>query len=314
MGKLLMKECARCKGNYDIGNFVETKSTFFPDGYLTICNICIEKELQLAIKTNNEWNFVNCWCQWANIPFLPAEWTKIYSLNGEKTFVVYARMFSARGYETIDWGKYNAQYLELRKQDKLEEIIPDLLEEKRKKDKEKWGQNYSDEDIVYLENLYVGIMNTQNVAAALQLDQAQKLCKISLLIEEKIRAGQEFDKILGSYDKIVKIADFTPKSSKNANDFDSIGEIFAFLEKRGWVNKYYDGASKDIVDETMKNVQAYIRRLYVNESGIGEEIERKMEALKNAEALENSYLENELDNYEKGGQENFGSQEVFEVD
>jgi len=42
--------------------------------------------------------------------------------------------------------------------------------------------------------------------------------------------------LLGSYDKLVKIAEFTPKNAKNANDFDSVGELFRWLEKRGWKN------------------------------------------------------------------------------
>ena len=60
-----------------------------------------------------------------------------------------------------------------------------------------------------------------------------------------------------AYDKLVKTAEFTPKNAKNINDFDSIGELIAWMEKRGWKNPYYDDVPKDIVDETMQNIQAF---------------------------------------------------------
>jgi hypothetical protein len=44
------------------------------------------------------------------------------------------------------------------------------------------------------------MMDSQNVVGALNEDQALKLCKISLIIEQKIREGADFSKELKSYD------------------------------------------------------------------------------------------------------------------
>jgi hypothetical protein len=38
--------------------------------------------------------------------------------------------------------------------------------------KEKWGANYDEESLIYLEDLYSGILKTQNVNGALQTKQA----------------------------------------------------------------------------------------------------------------------------------------------
>jgi hypothetical protein len=59
---------------------------------------------------------------------------------------------------------------------------------------------------------------------------------------------------LTSYDKLVKTAEFTPKNVKNINDFDSVGELIKWLEKKGWHNTFYDNVTRDVVDETMKNI------------------------------------------------------------
>ena len=71
----------------------------------------------------------------------------------------------------------------------------------------------------------------------------------------RIQGGAtDIDKLIGSYEKLVKIAEFTPKNTKNAGDFDSVGELVKWLEKGGWKNKFYDGATRDVVDETMKKI------------------------------------------------------------
>jgi len=111
--------------------------------------------------------------------------------------------------------------------------------------------------------------------------------------------------MLGSYEKLVKIGEFTPKNAKNAEDFDSVGELFAYLEKTGFVNKFYDGVKRDIVDITMNNIQTFCQRLYTQEPGIGEEIDKRIESLKMAKDIEDSM----------GLQDNYATDEMsMEVD
>ena len=160
-------------------------------------------------------------------------------------------------------------------------------------------------------------MTTQNVNGALQVDQAIKICKMSYEIDNRIREGADFDKLLASYDKLVKAAEFTPKNVKNINDFDSVGELIKWLEKRGWKNTFYDGVTRDIVDETIKNFQNFNQRLYTNESGIGEQITERINALKQAKAIEEEsyYGTNksyDLDSYDDEGYSRLVKDEEFD--
>lgn len=299
MAKLL-KECEKCHNTLDYENFVKVKSQFFIDGYLPICNDCIEK---MMLLNENNFDFFDKICQWADIPFLIAEWDNLYKYNKEKTFTLYAQMYIDGKYENADWSEVTKKYKQLEKEEKLEKAVPTLQKEKLHQLYEKWGANYTEEELQYLENLFQGILNTQNVVGDLQVDNAKKICKISLIIDNKIRAEEDFKDDLAAYDRLVKIADFTPKNIKNANDFNSVGELFAFLEKRGWINKFYDGAERDIVDNTMKNIQLYNRNLYINETGINEDIERRIEGLKVAQELQDEYdaPQDDLDSYEAAG-------------
>lgn len=310
------KTCNRCGQSYTKDEFAPTKSIFYADGALPICNSCIESYL---LEVEFDWQEVDKLCQYADIPFVPREWERLYEMNGSKTFPVYANVFAQTEYEAFGWSDYHKAYKDLREQGLIEDELPGLYEKKRKQLQDRWGANYDDEALRYLESLYNGLMTTQNVNGALQVDQAIKICKMSYEIDCRIREGTEFDKLLASYDKLVKAAEFTPKNVKNINDFDSVGELIKWLEKRGWVNSFYDGVTRDIVDETIKNIQNFNQRLYTNESGIGDEITRRINALREAKQIEEEsyYGTNQsydLDSYDNDGYIDLMREEEFDPD
>lgn len=298
-----LKTCSKCGGTFGPDAFAPTKSIFYADCALPICNSCIEEYLA---NMDFNWQAVDKVCQWADIPFVPREWERLREMNGNKVFGVYAQVFAETEYEAFGWDDYFKAFKELREADVLEEELPGLSDQKRKQLQERWGANYDDEALRYLENLYSGLLTTQNVNGALQVDQAYKICKMSYEIDCRIREGTDFDKLLASYDKLVKAAEFTPKNVKNINDFDSVGELVKWLEKRGWKNTFYDNVTRDIVDETIKNFQNFNQRLYTNESGIGEQITERINSLKHAKQIEEeSYYstnkEYDLDNFDNDG-------------
>lgn len=300
----VLKKCNRCGEDFGPDDFAPTKSFFFPDSVLPICNRCV-KDILRAEDFN--WAMVDKICQMADIPFIPREFERLRESNGDDVFPVYARVFMGQQYESIGWDDYFKEFKKLEETKLIEDELPRLSDEKFRRLQDKWGDNYDRDQLIYLEDLYNGMLVTQNINGALQIKQAQQLCMISLELESRIRAGADFDKLLSSYDKLVKVAEFTPKNAKNANDFDSVGELIKWLEKRGWKNKFYDGVTRDVIDETIKNIQNYNQRLYINESGIGEEISRRIEQLKIADEAETDYYGlgtyTALDEYDNDGYE-----------
>ena len=309
-----LKQCNRCGGSFTSDAFAPTKSIFYHDGSLPICNSCIETYL---IDVDFNWREVDKLCQWADIPFVPREWERLHEMNGDKVFGVYAEVFAQSEYEGLGWDDYYKAFKDLKATGDIDDELPGIADQKRKQLQERWGANYDDEALRYLENLYNGLMTTQNVNGALQVDQAIKICKMSYEIDNRIREGADFDKLLASYDKLVKAAEFTPKNVKNINDFDSVGELIKWLEKRGWKNTFYDGVTRDIVDETIKNFQNFNQRLYTNESGIGEQITERINALKQAKQIEEEsyYGTNksyDLDTYDDEGYARLVKDEEFD--
>jgi hypothetical protein len=120
--------------------------------------------------------------------------------------------------------------------------------------------------------------------------------------------------MLTAYDRLVKTAEFTPKNTKNLNDIDSVGELIKWLEKRNYKCKFYDNVSRDIVDETLKNIESYNQRLYINENGIGEEITRRIEMLKQAKEQEKYYDGVDDNGYNLENYENDGYDDLFDTE
>ena len=310
----MLRDCVHCAGSFGPEGFAPTRSIFFPDGAITICNDCIDK--MIAAEGGN-WQFIDKLCQMADIPFIPKEWENIAEMNAVGAFHVYASVFLNSEYDGIGWGDYFEAFRTLRDAGKIEDELPGLSEDKRARLQKMWGASYDDEALDYLDTLYQGLLSTQNINGKLQMDQAQKICKMSLEIDRRIEEGADFDKLLASYDKLVKAAEFTPKNVKNINDFDSVGELIKWLEKRGWKNTFYDDVSRDIVDETMQNFQAFNQRLYTNESGIGEQITERLNNLKSVALIEQeSYYgtntEYDLDEYENEGYSQLVLEEEFD--
>lgn len=278
-------KCAQCGEIKPISSFGFTYNEFYPNNLLPVCNDCIAEKLN-AHDWN--WEYVDKLCMWAGIPFIVREWERIKEMTlPQETWGTYNRIFKEQDYISLGWGDYYRQYKRLKEVGLMEEELPEIKDQRYKDLRRKWGENYDNEELNHLEDLYRGLLNTQNISGALQIDQAQKLCKLSLEIDNRIRAGdKDVDKFMASYDKIIKSAEFTPKNTKNATDFDSFAEVAYWLEKHGHINKFYDDVTRDVLDETLKNIENYNQRLYVNEGGIGEEISNRLRALNNANELE----------------------------
>ena len=307
------KVCVCCGRSLSSNKYLKTKSFLYPDKHLDICNDCLNDILE---EENYSWDMIDRLCQYLDIPFVPEKWEDMRLLNDDREAIVaYNRLYFTEEYEGIGWKEYNEAYEELKAVGALAEVIPILKDEERRKLQDKWGYNYDDEALRYLENLYDGLLLTQNINGALQGDQAIKICKISYEIDCRIREGADFDKLLASYDKLVKTGEFTPKNVKNASDFESMGELCRWLEKRGFENQFYDNVTRDVVDETIKNIQSWNQRLYTNESGIGDEINQRIQALKTAAELESYYDVDpgvdDYDNYENEGFERLFSEDEF---
>lgn len=281
-----MPVCGKCKIDKPITEFVPTKSPFHPKDRSLMCLTCLEK-----LVDPKDLNQVDKMCQWLDIPFFVNEWTRIWNAAKERTLHVYVKLLSDNpSYTSLDWSTVNEKWQDAETCGTLIDNVPIVAEGWRREMMHKWpsDQERDDEDYHYLENFYNDLCTTQNLVSATQRDDAKRLCEVGLLATKKIRAGLDAKNEMAIYHNIVKTEGFEPKNAKNIGDFDSVGELYTWLEKRGWKPKWHT-EPQDSVDFTIKNIQKYLQRLVAGEGALADQVENRRKQLELANRLEEDY-------------------------
>lgn len=281
-----MPVCGKCKIDKPITEFVPTKSPFHPKDRSLMCLTCLEK-----LVDPKDLNQVDKMCQWLDVPFFVNEWTRIWNAAKERTLHVYVKLLSDNpSYTSLDWSTVNEKWQDAETCGTLIDNVPVVAEGWRREMMRKWpsDQERDDEDYHYLENFYNDLCTTQNLVSATQRDDAKRLCEVGLLATKKIRAGLDAKNEMAIYHNIVKTEGFEPKNAKNIGDFDSVGELYTWLEKRGWKPKWHT-EPQDSVDFTIKNIQKYLQRLVAGEGALADQVENRRKQLELANRLEEDY-------------------------
>lgn len=281
-----MPVCGKCKVDKPTTEFVPTVSPFHPKGRSLLCLTCLEKMVDPS-----DLNQVDKMCQWLDIPLFVNEWTRLWKSAKERTLHVYVKLLGDNpSYASLDWATVNEKWQDAERCGTLIDNIPVVADGWRAEMMRKWpsDQERDDDDYHYLENFYNDLCTTQNLVSATQRDDAKRLCEVGLLATKKIRAGLDAKNEMAIYHNIVKTEGFEPKNAKNIGDFDSVGELYTWLEKRGWKPKWHT-EPQDSVDFTIKNIQKYLQRLVAGEGSLGDQVENRRKQLELAEHLEEDY-------------------------
>lgn len=110
-----------------------------------------------------------------------------------------------------------------------------------------------------------------------------KLAKVSLKLDQLIDLGdidgaQKTEKM---YNSLMKSGSFTALQNKQEQQqgIDSIGEIVAMCESKGFIPRYYIDSPKDKVDRVLQDMQEYTRSLIMEETNIGDLIENAVKQI-----------------------------------
>lgn len=229
-----------------------------------------------------------------DLPFDPDIWTRLYKTNGPHTLSAYFNTLRADHYTDLNWHDENERWRLAREEGDLDEQIEVFNEANLRKLVKKWGSDYPQEDLQFLENFYNQIVATQNVSTPILQEYAKDLCEIELRIKKGLRAGVDIKKDMDARDNIIKIAKFDAANSKSAADFESVGELMVYYGKKGWHPSWHN-EPRDSIDFLMKDIQTYLQRLVVNEGTFADQVEEKRKAFNTAEKIEE--LEDD-DNFE----------------
>lgn len=306
-----IQKCLKCGQTLTPHTAYKTASPFFVSfgGYLPYCIECCGDLL-------NHTNLAEMdkFCRWADWPFYANKYILILKAKRDAatTLNLYYKQNIVQMYKEgyaapVDWESISKEYAEHQENGTLLEYIsPEQQKAREESLRQFWGDGdaeigrYTLPQLEYLDNLYHDLERTQNLTTGAQADQAKKLARLSLAMDiaEENRELELYVKLMGAYEKLVKVADFTPKSSQSASSFESMGELVAFLEKTGFINKFYDGEQRDIVDKTIKSQQIFLRRIVSGESNLSERIEQRLQRMQLLDRLEDGTTSEEEWSYE----------------
>lgn len=149
--------------------------------------------------------------------------------------------------------------------------------------KMKWGSLYTEEELIRLETFYSEMHESYDISSASHEDYLKQIVKMSLRMNSLIDTGMydEYQKISGIYDRMMKSAKFTASQEKEEERFiDSISEMVRLCEEQGFIPQYHMNESQDIVDVTLRDFTNYVRNLVANELNLDALMEKGLEQIK----------------------------------
>ena len=199
---------------------------------------------------------------------------------------LYLDMFSAAEYERISWKEYFEKWKEAIQEGNEREIHEVFNQKELDGLRARFGSSYAPAELYQLQGFYKGIEESYGFPDVIAEDNAKKMAKISFEIDRAIANGEPIDKLITAYNKLQLQAGFTSDNARDMNSFESVSELALFYEKIGWEKKFHNNELNDVVDVTMKNIQAYNTRLWNNESTIVDQVEERIQQKKNIENIE----------------------------
>lgn len=294
----MKKNCQKCNIlKEEKGGFAPMNVKWSVSGYSDMCIDCMEKSFS---PTNL--NDVDSLMRYLNWPLRLDDWTRLYSTNGQKTLTMYLKMFTDGIYakDLIDWKMFNEKWIAAIADGTVEEEVAVLQNDWMVSMRAKWQMDLTMAEFRQLEQIYEDVAATQNMNPGLSDIFGLMLCKKIFLTDQKIRKGEETKNDIAEIKNLMAVGDFEAKGSRAGSDFNTVGELFSWLVRYGWKPKFYDGKSRDEVDLTIKDIQAYLRRLVLGEAGLTDMVQDRQRTYLSSKQLEEDVFmtDSETDEYD----------------
>lgn len=263
------KVCKVCAKNKKTNEFYSVDSILYPDGRMDVCSDCLKE----SIDYNSVGDVVGVLRQ-MNKPFIKEVWeNSIESSQKLKTkphpFGEYMKKINSL-----------KQYKEMTFKDSQDEMtVSDLYDEGlstiEREDGEKiffdpkliskWGDNYTQYELLRLEKFYQDMSLQYDIATEMQRSLLRQLSMVIIETDKALKDGdiKRHSDLVKSQNSIMTSAGFKPTDKRNITDETGLGsfsEVWAEIEKEGWVpNDLVDYEPDDIDDLLLYYIQGMQR-------------------------------------------------------
>lgn len=156
----------------------------------------------------------------------------------------------------------------------------------------KWGGNYKYEDYIKLDSTYNATLRANNITNPLQKEAVKMLCKIHIELNQAILVGdtkavKDYTLAYSNFAKQAGLEDMIEESK--TDDITTVAELYDYMEKKGFVFRFYDNYDRDEVDKTLKDIKEANRRLILESTGLSGLLEDM--AKKHKQEVEDQYTQ-----------------------
>lgn len=265
--------CIGCNKIHPKGKFYKSFNSINKNGIYPFCKDFIKKEVYMNGKDINLEKFQDLLSQ-MDAPFIQEIWDS--SLNDKnETVGMYFKNINMMQYRGMGWkhssfgddgsivkdNNITTKEKYLKEEDYIlsdSQITPEMLL--------RWGHNYTNLQISYLENFYQDMHITHTIVTPQHEKALILICKLQLKMDNFLEADDMvgFSKVHGEYQKLLTSSGLRPIDKiggAEASGIRSFSQIFEEIEKEGFIKPAPLKENQDIVDKTIQYIMNYTLKL-----------------------------------------------------
>lgn len=140
----------------------------------------------------------------------------------------------------------------------------------------KWGDQYTFEELIQLDQLYTRTIKANNIISPMQKVAVKTLCQLQMKVNQAIRledskALKEYSSAWSTFAKQANLEEMINEAK--TEDITTVAELYQYMEDQGFIFKYFQGNCKDEIDFAIKDIQDTNRRLILESTGLQTQLE-----------------------------------------
>ena len=140
----------------------------------------------------------------------------------------------------------------------------------------KWGDQYTFEELIQLDQLYTRTIKANNIISPMQKVAVKTLCQLQMKVNQAIRledskALKEYSSAWSTFAKQANLEEMINEAK--TEDITTVAELYQYMEDQGFIFKYFQGDCKDEIDFAIKDIQDTNRRLILESTGLQAQLE-----------------------------------------
>lgn len=239
------------------------------------------------------------------IPFDLKEYQSIRmsSSSDEEAMEIYLEYLATqnRPYEndsTFEWDEIDKHFNSSKSYLLAIAEIQPMREAIQQRGKEKWGPDFTFQEIIKLENLYENTVKQYNITSAIQQDAVKKAVTLSVSIDKLISTGdfKSLKDATAAMKQFLATADIENLAATSDDDtIRTVADLANYLEKNGFeFHKMLPVVEQDEIDRLMDNYVENVKDIVHNATGLEVQLQDFMEDLR--QSKETDVIEDEMEN------------------